>query len=548
MNSRCIAFRLLSLYKQELPICKNKSQFLSRYLTTNSQTQLNTPTHRFAIKRYVLLLGVPLSSALFYRLSTKYETRRKHRIIVESIGRAARAVLVGIQSVLDQQISTLFKREGSDEYIAALHECRRRNAKRFVNLCIDAGGVYVKIGQAFINLPEVVPLEYYEELQILEEHALRREKGEIDTLFKRYFHGPPEVVFENFNRNPIAAASLAEVYEAQIKSGEKVAVKVQYFDLRERYETDITTAWMLDELHDDLTLELDFLHEARNAERSRGSVRHLDYVYVPKVHWNLTKKRILTYEFVEGITIDRVDELKKHNLSLKDIDEKLIRLFAEQIFRTGFVHADPHPGNVHVRVNKNKKSKGSPQAEIILLDHGLYENLLSEERKILCDLWMATVNNDHIEMRQTATALGAPQKDYELFCTLVTMKPLPDTEKYIIPSYASDWDPLPRELQMIALKSRKFEMPNEDEYITDMTNEQRAELKRDYRELMDKKRIALFHILKQMPKTMFLLLRNLNAVRNTLKIHNVPDVDRTRIMTEVCQQALKEFQTKKRKI
>ncbi|CAF2097685.1 unnamed protein product [Rotaria magnacalcarata] len=230
------------------------------------------------------------------------------------------------------------------------------------------------------------------------------------------------------------------------------------------------------------------------------------------------------------------------------VDEKLIRLFAEQIFRTGFVHADPHPGNVHVRVNKNQKSKGSPQAQIILLDHGLYENLLSEERKILCDLWMASVTNNHIVMRQTATALGAPQKDYELFCTLITMKPLPDTEKYIIPSYANDWDSLPPELQMIALKSRKLQMPSEDEYANNMTNEQRAELKRDYRRLMDKKRIALYHILKQMPKTMFLLLRNLNAVRNTLKIHNAPDVDRTRIMTEVCQQALKEFQTKKRKI
>ena len=103
--------------------------------------------------------------------------------------------------------------------------------------------------------------------------------------------------------------------------------------------------------------------------------------------------------------------------------------------------------------------------------------------------------------------LGEAQKDYELFCTLVTMKPLPDCEQYIIPSYANDWDPLPRELQMIALKSAKYQMPNEDEYRNEMTDEQRAGVRKHFRKLMDKKRIALFRILKQMPKTMFLLLR-----------------------------------------
>jgi hypothetical protein len=120
---------------------------------------------------------------------------------------------------------------------------------------------------------------------------------------------------------------------------------------------------------------------------------------------------------------------------------------------------------------------------------------------------MASITNDHVRMKQSATALGAPEKDYELFCTLVTMKPLPDSEEYIIPSYANDWDPLPIELQMFALKSGKYIMPSEDEYRNGMTDEERAQIQRNFRKLMDKKRIALFRILKQMPKTMFLLLR-----------------------------------------
>ena len=120
---------------------------------------------------------------------------------------------------------------------------------------------------------------------------------------------------------------------------------------------------------------------------------------------------------------------------------------------------------------------------------------------------MASISNDHMRMKQAATALGAPEKEYELFCTLVTMKPLPETEPYTVPSYAAGWDPLPRELQMIALKSNKFLMPTDDEYHHELTDEQRADVRRHFRKLMDKKRLALLRILKQMPKTMFLLLR-----------------------------------------
>jgi len=120
---------------------------------------------------------------------------------------------------------------------------------------------------------------------------------------------------------------------------------------------------------------------------------------------------------------------------------------------------------------------------------------------------MACINNDHVRMKQTATALGAPEKDYELFCTLITMKPLPDCEQFQVPTYAKDWDPLPIELQMFALKHSRIEMPNDDVYASELSDKQRLEVQTHYRKLMDRKRQALFRILKQMPKTMFLLLR-----------------------------------------
>lgn len=120
---------------------------------------------------------------------------------------------------------------------------------------------------------------------------------------------------------------------------------------------------------------------------------------------------------------------------------------------------------------------------------------------------MASITNDHHRMRQAATALGAPEKEYELFCSLVTMKPLPDCEKYQIPSYAADWDPMPKELQMVALKNSKFQLPTVDEYERELNDAERLKVQNHFQKLMDKKRLALFRILKQMPKTMFLLLR-----------------------------------------
>ena len=89
---------------------------------------------------------------------------------------------------------------------------------------------------------------------------------------------------------------------------------------------------------------------------------------VPQINWPLTRKRILTAEWIEGVKVDDGPGLRFLGLGdLADLDEKLIRIFSRQLFRTGFVHGDPHPGNVHVRKGKDGK------AEIVLLDHGLYQ-------------------------------------------------------------------------------------------------------------------------------------------------------------------------------
>ena len=124
--------------------------------------------------------------------------------------------------------------------------------------------------------------------------------------------------------------------------------------------------WVLTELRSTLENELDFEKEAANAERCRRQLSHLTYLHVPRVRADLTSPRVLTAEFIHGIKISDNEALRAAGLSLGDIDRKVVRIFAEQVFHTGFVHADPHPGNLMVRKVDNT-------AQIVLL--GQYRHL-----------------------------------------------------------------------------------------------------------------------------------------------------------------------------
>ena len=118
--------------------------------------------------------------------------------------------------------------------------------------------------------------------------------------------------------------------------------------------------WVLTDLRTTLENELDFEKEAANAEQCRRQLAHLSYLHVPRVRHDLTSSRVLTTEFIHGIKISDNEAIREAGLSLADVDRKVLRIFAEQIFHTGFVHADPHPGNLMVRKVNNT-------AQIVLL-------------------------------------------------------------------------------------------------------------------------------------------------------------------------------------
>lgn len=241
-------------------------------------------------------------------------------------------------------------------------------------------------------------------------------------------------LFSEFESEPIGCASLAQVHKAVLKeTGEMVAVKVQHPRVKKHSLVDMATMdllvrlvskifpdfsfmWLADEMKRNLPLELDFFHEGQNAERVQKLFSHLKWLKVPSVNWNLTTPRVLTMEFLEGGEVTDKNYVTQHKLDARMISNRLSTLYSEMIFIEGYVHCDPHPGNILVR---HAKSDGP---EICLLDHGLYITLPERFRHNYSQLWLAVINADVEGMKKFGQELGAGDL-FPLLACILTAKP-----------------------------------------------------------------------------------------------------------------------------
>ena len=344
--------------------------------------------------------------------------------------------------------------ETTEEYLRRKSELHLRAAKHLLAGLRTNGGIYIKLGQHLAALVYLLPTEYTETLKVLQNEAPRSSFESVERVIREEWGGRVEDYFQEFDREPLGSASLAQVHRARLRgSGREVAVKIQHHGLDRFAQGDLITVeatvkaikfffpefnfdWLAAELKASLPLEMDFVIEGKNAnrasrqfERARASgVGGLlgllidgytpPPVVIPEVIWPLTSRRILTMEFSPGNKISDVDYLRRCGISVDHVAAAVSQVFAQMIFVTGFVHADPHAGNILVRP---KLGGRRGDFEVVLLDHGLYREVEREVRLNYAHLWEAIISGDEAAISRYSEALGVGHL-YQLFSVMLTSR------------------------------------------------------------------------------------------------------------------------------
>ncbi|CAF0809195.1 unnamed protein product [Adineta ricciae] len=467
------------------------------------------------------------SGSLYYFYYLTPKERRQVRVTFQGFQRGFRSFQIGLLIAIDYKYLFWTVPDTSPEYDEKLKECHSRAAARIAQGCIENGGLYVKMGQGMVSADHILPKEYTDGLRLLQDKALRRQRNEVSQLIDEEFGREASDIFSYLSPEPIAAASLAEVYEGRLKStNERVAVKLQYIDLQDRFTGDMLTirmilyalgkifpkfefGWMIDSVKTNLERELNFKLEGENAELCYAQLSpYLKYIYVPKVFWEYTTSRILVMEYIDGIKVSDLDKIKESKLSLKEIDSKLVEAMAFQIFHSGFVHADPHPGNVYVRRDPKAPAK-SDVVQIVLLDHGLYVDINAKDRAALCQLWKAIILKDELKMKQYATELGVQDKDYLTFATVLSMRPIhrPIHDLAILPEV---WDKMSADEQKTAREQGKIRLPTEREFLT-LSAQQKMAIRKDFSVIFNDIQDSVLRTLQDMPRSLLMILREISS-------------------------------------
>jgi ubiquinone biosynthesis protein len=307
-----------------------------------------------------------------------------------------------IASYLSVRFQARFR---SDEAIARLLRRKHlRNARRIERAIIDLQGLFIKIGQLISIMTNFLPAEFRAQLEGLQDQVPPRPYRDIEKRVREELGGSPGEVFARFDRLPVASASIGQVHIARLKTGEKVAVKVQYPDIERIVKSDLRTlrrifrivssfvAYQgLEDIYREISTmileELDFRAEADNAERIAKNFERSPEVAFPRVVRELSTARVLTTHFEEGVKVGDLARLDQAGVDRPALARLVVETYCQQIFTDGIYHADPHPGNLLVR-----QQDGRPC--VVFLDFGAVAEISPAMRMGIVELLQGALTRD----------------------------------------------------------------------------------------------------------------------------------------------------------
>jgi predicted unusual protein kinase regulating ubiquinone biosynthesis (AarF/ABC1/UbiB family) len=302
----------------------------------------------------------------------------------------------------------------------AAKKCRMqtqwKSASRLRKMLTTLGPTFIKVGQALSTRPDLIRQDFLEELVKLQDQLPPFPNEIAYAIIRRELDREPDEVYSEISPEPVAAASLGQVYQARLYSGEEVAIKVQRPNLLPTLTLDLylmrwaagwLKPWLPLNLGHDLTLivdefgtklfeEVDYLNEGRNAEKFAANFRNHPDVKVPSIYWRYTNHRLLTLEWINGFKLTDTAQVERHGLD----GDALIRIGVtsglQQLLEFGFFHADPHPGNLFAM----------PDGRMAYIDFGMMDQLDETAKESLVDSVVHLINKDYDQLAQDFINLG----------------------------------------------------------------------------------------------------------------------------------------------
>ena len=273
----------------------------------------------------------------------------------------------------------------------------------------ELGPIFIKFGQALSVRPDLLPPAIAAELAKLQDQVPPFAGEQAAAALELAFGRPAEQVFAEFDRTPLAAASIAQVHAARLQDGHAVVVKVLRPNVGALIQRDVEVLYVIAALAErywpearrlhpvevvaeferTLAGELDLMREAANASQLKRNFAGSDLLHVPEIYWDYCRQNVLTIERIVGIRVDDIDGLRAAGADIKALAENGVEIFFTQVFRHNFFHADMHPGNIFVDVTEPAKPK------YVAVDFGIVGTLDERDKHYLAENFLAFFRRDY---------------------------------------------------------------------------------------------------------------------------------------------------------